>query len=641
MEEDTIDRRKEKVIVWGILLLSILCYIIFISKLSILRYLSFNSNMFDMGINIQTIWNTVHGRILIETINNGFATSKFWFGHWELIFVPIAAIYSIFPSPNTLFIIQSIFQASGAIAVFLLSRTMLKNNWISLVLAVSYLLYPALQNANLFDFHGLTLATAPLLFTFYFMITKNKTWFYFFILLSLLCREDTALIVFMFGLYDYFLQKQKKEGILISIIGIIWFSIFIFRSYIYSSLNLPALPPMQQVPSHWAHLGSNSFFGILLAIFKEPLYVIKFLFSPENFKYIIKLFAPVGFLSFLSPSTVILMAPTLFINLMSNWPHTKSIDYQYTATITPIVFISMIYGIALINREFSKRANYQFHSKYMVNFIVLIVLALSFLSFRFKSVAWNYHQWQITRHDNIAEDFARQIPPSASVSAETYLGTHTANRKAIYPMPINMNKSDFVFYDFYKTTASLYIRAGFDIDHLSPINPYILSLLKNRDYGVFSFKDGVTLFKRGFSHMEGIKNLAFGSLREIENLSRETISPTLVFLGSSNPNFVGMHHNILHLTLFWEKIFPDTSPKSFFYYLENSVNIVRYENKPVFGLFPFSSWPAKQIIRDELFLSIPSAFHQGIYKFYVQIKEPDLSRKKSKLGKVHLLDVKI
>ena len=630
--------KKTEAIIWGGLFFLIACYVAFISKLSILRYMSFNSNMFDMGINIQTIWNTLHGRILIETVNNGFPTSKFWFGHWELLFIPIAGIYSIFPSPDTLFIIQSIFQASGAIAVFLLARLKLKNNWASLAVAMAYLFYPALQNANLFDFHGLTLATAPLLFTFYFMIARKKSWFYFFIFLSLLCREDVALIILMFGLYDYFLQKQKKEGIIVSAVGIIWFSGFIFRGHIYSLLNLPPLPPMPQVPSHWAHLGSNSFLGLLVAIFDKPLYVIKFLFSSENIKYIIKLFGPVGFLSFLSPSTVILMAPTLFINLMSNWAHTKSIDYQYTSTITPIVFISLIYGLSFINTVFSKKrsTNYFIYTKYVTSFIVIIILGLSLLSFRFKSVVWNYPQWKVTHHDTIAEHVAREIPQSASVSAETYLGTHAAHRKALYPMPVNMNKADFVFYDFYKSEAYLYIRQGFDIDQFSPTNRYLLSLLKNKDYGIFSFQNGVALFKKGFPYQEGLKNLSFAEINEIENLKKEMITPALLFLGSANKNWVGKHHSVLHLTLFWKKIDQDNRQLSFSYSLENLKNKMRYEHRPVFGLLPFSSWPSEQIIRDELFFSVPEESHHGDYKLYIQINS-----KKEELGKVPILDVKM
>jgi len=84
-------------------------YVIGLSWISILRYQSFHANMFDMGINIQAIWNTAHGRLLIETINNGFPTSKFWFGHWEFIFIPFALFYKFIQSPYLLFLIQSLF----------------------------------------------------------------------------------------------------------------------------------------------------------------------------------------------------------------------------------------------------------------------------------------------------------------------------------------------------------------------------------------------------------------------------------------------------------------------------------------------------------------------------------------------------
>ncbi len=619
-------KEKSSFFVWLLLCMIGLMYVILMSKFSILRYDSFHANMFDMGINIQAIWNTIHGRILTETINMGFPVQKLWFGHWEFIFLPIALIFALIPSPDTLLVIQSLFLASGAIPIFELAQRQFKNKWLALVLSIMYLLYPALQNANLFDFHGLTLATGPLLFAFYFMVIRKRGWFYFFVFLSLICREDVSLIIIMFGFYDFLFLKNKKEGIGLFLVGSVWFLGFIFRPYLYEMLHLPPLPAVEQAPGHWAHLGSNSPIGILIAIFQKPFYVLKFLFSRDNIKYVIKLFAPVGFLSFLSPSTIWLMFPTLFINLMSNWSHTKSIEYQYTATITPFVFVSLIYGLSFLKQKlfFGEKR----FGKSVFYLLFACVFGLSLLSFRFKSVVWDSYKWQVTPHDQIADSMAKSIPQRASVSAETYLGTHLSERKAIYPMTMHYMEADFVFYDFYKSNVSLYTKPGFDMSHLPPINPFILSLLKNREYGIRSFQNGIVVFRRGYNYEKGIQELCFGRKNEIKSFIRKQVTPNLLLVGNTTRPRVGIDRSILHYTFFWKKTKRDENSVLLTFVIKNGNYSASFSHHFVFGLYPYASWPVNQVIRDEIYLKIPYKMHSDHYQIFLKVKNADASNQK-------------
>ncbi|MCK4423437.1 MAG: DUF2079 domain-containing protein, partial [Candidatus Omnitrophica bacterium] len=78
----------------------------------------------------------------------------------EPIFFPLSLLYLIFSNPCTLLVTQSIFIALGAWPLYLIARDRFKSETVALCFASAYLLYPTLQYANLFDFHGDALAPA-------------------------------------------------------------------------------------------------------------------------------------------------------------------------------------------------------------------------------------------------------------------------------------------------------------------------------------------------------------------------------------------------------------------------------------------------------------------------------------------------
>ena len=117
-------------------LLGIILYVVLLSGASILRYKVFRASAFDMAIEIQNIWNTSHGRLLEDSINLGFIIPRFWVAHWEFIFIPLAGLFRLFPSPLTILIVQTIVLASGAIPIYWLAKDKLKNHFAAVCFAM-------------------------------------------------------------------------------------------------------------------------------------------------------------------------------------------------------------------------------------------------------------------------------------------------------------------------------------------------------------------------------------------------------------------------------------------------------------------------------------------------------------------------
>jgi len=151
----------------GIVALLIILYIAVFSALAVARHEAFETLAFDLGDYDQAVWNTIHGRILRLTNVEGLTTRLAM--HVEPILLPVSLFYLIYSSPKTLLVLQTVAVALGAWPVYLLAREKMQSEFGGVVFALAYLLFPALESANLFDFHAVTLAPVFLLSAFYFL----------------------------------------------------------------------------------------------------------------------------------------------------------------------------------------------------------------------------------------------------------------------------------------------------------------------------------------------------------------------------------------------------------------------------------------------------------------------------------------
>ncbi len=173
-------RQTQERIAWLLLALLILIYALVISYLAVLRYDTFKATAFDLGNMDQVLWNTIHGRPFQFT-NQGAD----WFGpptrlaiHFEPIIFPLSLLYIFGADPRILLVFQTLALVSGSLPVFLLTRKYLPA-WplLSPMMALVYLLMPALLSLNIFDFHPVSLATPLLLYAVLALTYGRYVWF--------------------------------------------------------------------------------------------------------------------------------------------------------------------------------------------------------------------------------------------------------------------------------------------------------------------------------------------------------------------------------------------------------------------------------------------------------------------------------
>lgn len=471
----------------------------------------------DLGIMDQAIWNTIHGNVLHQTLCNTLTDtncyqiagiSRFAI-HFEPILLPISLLYLIAPTPKTLIVVQTLIVASGAFPAFWLARLRLRNEWIGVVCAVLYLLYPAQQQATTFDFHAVTFTASLLLFTLYFLYTRRTLWLFVFAILAMACKEEIPGIIVMLGLWTIVFQHRWRSGLALIILAFAWLGASLAVVHLFSPTGHSLLI------SRYAYLGGNAKEILRNVVFHGGTLLKEHVLEHNHMFYLRTLLTPTGYLALLAPWVMILTLPTLLLNLFSTDSQMYSGLYQYSAEIVPFLIFSTIEALWLIQWVVRKLVTYtQNHSIGISTFTwradaryvqvlqktglaVLLTIYLLFsvvradVSHGVTPFTQGFVWPQSSAHTALAQSFLQQIPPTASISAQTSLVPHISHRAKIYLFPYAAKTADYIFLDvtsdLYPFVNSLdYIRAAKDI-------------LLDGQHGVIAAHDGYLLIQRGLA----------------------------------------------------------------------------------------------------------------------------------------------
>lgn len=416
-------------IFWGV-------YVLYFSIASILRYNNYYTGRFDLGNMAQTVWNTVHGNFFMLTNPNGTEEVSRLAFHADFILILLSPLYFIWEDPRILLLAQTIILSFGGIFVYLISKHVLRNELISLVLAFCFFLNPAVNYTNLYDFHSVTLATTFLLGAFYFILKKNYKLVILFLFLAGITKEQVWLINALFGIYLVLFLKQKRLGI-----SLFASSILIFYLLVWIAI------PNSLGKEHFA-LEFYSDYGsspgeVIKNVILHPLSALQTLLLPDRIGYIKQLFLPFGYLSILGLPFLIFAFPDLGLNLLSNFPPMHQIYYQYSATITPFIFLSVIYAIRFIRNKAPEIPLSAFSG---VLIIFTLVSAYDFGPLPFaKKPNMDMFNKPLSTKTHV-DSYIEMLPKSESISASNNLGSHLSHRKNIYVIPLGIGEADRVMF---------------------------------------------------------------------------------------------------------------------------------------------------------------------------------------------------
>ena len=426
-----------------LLLLLAACLIFFIvfSWVNVNRFDSY-AYIHDINIFEQTIYLTVHGDFMENSYaGNHFAT------HFSPILLAVVPIYALFPSAKTLLLILTAIIATGALALYFFSRDRWNDSWAAALLGLIFLVHPVVHGMALSGFQALKFGI-PLFILFFSKALENRiTSATLLLLLLLCCREDIAILTSLSGIYFLVFRRQWKLGAVIFCVSVAWF--FISSSFVIAHFAGSA-------PSSVAYLDrlSNALFGVPFSLLfqnaiRDPLAMLAALFdSPLKMAYLPTIFFPLLLTPFLGWTVLWMAAPTVVINLLSNYLGQHLPTTHYSAMLVAVTFVALVVGL--------DRTWLTNHPKRLRGTLLVVMMACGIGIGAFHSIysanaacpeefAWPAFQpaelESLRRIETI-------VGPTASLASSRSLATHFAKRKKLLHIFYSLEVLQRGRYDF-------------------------------------------------------------------------------------------------------------------------------------------------------------------------------------------------
>src|SRR5206468_2384394 len=309
-------------------------YAVVFGAAGVLDYAGFRSAGYDLGNNVQAIWNTAHGRLLETTAVYGEQFPRLGW-HVDPLLVLFAPLWLIWSSPVILIVVQAAAVSAGALPVFWLARKHLRSERAAACFALAYLAYPATQwnalDPNL-GFHSVSLALPLLLYAIWWLDGERWVLFGIAAVLAAASNEQIPLVVGCLGLWYGLTRKRPVVGVGLFAAGLA-VTAFDFI-YLIPHFSMSGTNPFAD---RYAGLGGTAG-AVLKTSALHPLKAAEVVFTGHKLGYLALLFIPLLGLCFRAPLLLLAALPLLVINLLSSSRDQTSVWSHYAAATTAILF---------------------------------------------------------------------------------------------------------------------------------------------------------------------------------------------------------------------------------------------------------------------------------------------------------------
>ena len=402
---------------------------IVLAAVAIRRHLAFGGGP-DIDIFDQALWNTAQGRFYRSSIVGDVILLSEHFDPFQLLLVPF---YLVHPSPAIVLVTQASVLALGAVPLYWMARERFPGHLLAPLFPILYLLYRPLREANRNDYHPGALVPPFFLFALYFMEKARWGPMVLFLALAGLLKEQMPVAGVTIGIYLFFAKGKRLLGAALFVAFGLWF-------YANFAWIIPAFHPTGGSYKYFGLYGTldGTPAGTFLAPLLNPAALLESLaiHAGRKLRYVVEVFGPLAFLSFLSPFRLFLGLPFLAEHLFTDMRLMTTIRTHHTADLLPVVFFSALWGLSRLLRWLPTRGipGKTWAPDTLPHAVAALLLATCFL-FHGWSEAFHLRYYSTTEHHERLYAVLKAIPPEASVSAQTPISPHLSYRKALYHFP--------------------------------------------------------------------------------------------------------------------------------------------------------------------------------------------------------------
>lgn len=598
------------------LLGGIFVYCLIFIAITLWKYLYFGYNGLDLAIFNQVLYNSSWGNFYYFTIH----PQSYLGDHFNLWLAALAPLYALWRQPVWLLIWQTVLLGATAWPLFRLAKKFVSPA-VACLIGWLWLINPFVQNTNVFEFHELPLAIFLLFWALVFWLEKRPGSFYLFAFLTMMVREDVALVVMMFGILAL-IEKRSFLWWWPLPIGLSWFFI---ATKIIGSLN-----PLGQYKFlyYYQWLGTNVS-EIIINSLTHPWLIFAKMIAPQNLAMTAALFLPFAFINFRWSRYWLLGLPIYFQLILGGSLNALIVTKTHYSNLLLVpLFLVFLVGLNHYQKNSLPKWWKKLFSAEKKLAAIVIVVATIYVSLALgpilpwlkqvtttnqQTLGWIKTEWQIIK----------TIPnPNSLLTSYSFLSALSSRPKIYalnyaftgkqqlsdkdYSVPADLetiliDTSDILLYQIQSQNSGLWQRqypTGGD---------RLQKLLLDRHFTADLAVDSVIRFSK-FSD-QPLVLWSTSSLATITQPQFITTPGAPTFLGWSRlklPNFKPTG-NLLPLSLFWqtsEKLTKDWQLKLSI--ASDSGKEIYYKLLPLtYGLYPSSHWQPGETVQTNYWFYLP------------------------------------
>lgn len=427
-----------------------LVYAVTLFVLSALRFLSYNTDGYDLAIFDQVVWNSLRGRLFENTI---LPDAPLLIGQrFSPILLALVPLYAVWNSPLVLLGVQAGALAGGAFPLYWFARERLGRE-LGLVIAAAYFLYPPLHYVNLAEFHEVALAVPLFALASFFLLRRRFVPFLVSLGLTLLVKEEMGLTAIAFGVYVFFFQHKRWLGTGLALFGAVWMVVIL-------QFFLPSIAQGTFGAGYYyfgkgiaAGVGRYEYLGqslpeIIGTLVTRPDVVFQHVIALPKVEYLLRLLTPLAFIPLIG-EVAILALPTLASSLLSDYSRQYSIEHHYAAPLAPFLFFAVVIGLARMLR-WGNRAQ-EPGRIWAAGALITMASIASYLLHSPSPLSrnWDASLYTINARTQVGQALLRQITGDAVVVAQSAFLPQLSQRQRIYGFPADgvFCESEYLFAD--------------------------------------------------------------------------------------------------------------------------------------------------------------------------------------------------
>ena len=395
------------------LIAAIAAYTSYFTNVTLDVHHGLGTSSYDFGLYDQGVW-------LMSRFHAPFVTlmgRNLMGDHTSFILVFVVPIYWVFPSAGALFFTQSLAIALGSVPVYLLGRRLLKNDGFAVLLAVCYLLHPAVAWTNRENFHPDSYIAPLIGMAIYAAIQKRWRLYVVFVVLSLLVKEDASLVLVPLGIWVA-LKRDKKIG-LITITACLSYMLLAMFVVMKSLIGVPTRNGWR-IP-----FGGPG--GVIKTALTRPMDLVRHYWSDNRPFYFWQMTFPFALAFAWEPSVALISLVVLATNMLSTFWYQYQIQYHYALVAVPAMAMGTVWAISKVKDRWRPVA------------VALVVCTSLWSAWAWGAVPFSRdlpYSWPPSHPVAVdARDIISTIPSDAVVSAQYSVTAHIDRRKEIYMFP--------------------------------------------------------------------------------------------------------------------------------------------------------------------------------------------------------------